>query len=121
MKLNNALTISKFWRNVGKLASGTVLAQIIGITLTPVITRIFDAHDIGMLNIFNQIIGLLVVVSVFRLDRAVVLSTREDASQILRAGIQLIVGFTLLLTLITMPFADFWFRFFGLEYPRIFI
>lgn len=121
MKLNNALTISKFWRNVGKLASGTVLAQIIGITLTPVITRIFDAHDIGILNIFNQIIGLLVVVSVFRLDRAVVLSTREDASQILRAGIQLIVGFTLLLTLITMPFADFWFRFFGLEYPRIFI
>jgi len=113
--------LSDFWLNVSKLATGTVLAQITGILLTPFIMRIFDAKDIGMLNIFNQIVGFFLVISVLRLDRAVVLSNQDNARIILRAGIQLICAFTLLIILITLPFASFWFSKLNLDYPLIFI
>jgi O-antigen/teichoic acid export membrane protein len=116
-----AFKLSDFWLNVSKLATGTVLAQVTGILLTPIIMRIFDAKDIGMLNIFNQIVGFFLVISVLRLDRAVVLSNQNDAHIILRAGLQLIGAFTLLITLITLPFASFWFNKLNLDYPLVFI
>jgi O-antigen/teichoic acid export membrane protein len=118
LKLNG---LSDFWINVSKLASGTILSQVIGILLTPIITRIFDPNDIGMLNVFNQIVGILVVISVLRLDRAVVLAHGEESHIIIRAGVKLIFFFTFVITLTTLPFADFWFRTLNLKYPTVYI
>ena len=116
MKILKLHGISDFWINVSKLATGTILSQLIGILLTPFITRIFDANDLGMLNVFNQIVGALVVVSVLRLDRAIVLSGKEESKIILRAGLQLILIFSAFILLITLPFANFWFRQLNLLY-----
>jgi O-antigen/teichoic acid export membrane protein len=121
MRLLNLHGLSDFWINVSKLATGTILSQLIGILLTPVITRIFDAKDIGMLNVFNQIVGILVVISVLRLDRAIVLAHGEESQIIIRAGIKLISFFTLFILLITLPFAEFWFHFLNLKYPPVYI
>lgn len=121
MKFLKLHGISDFWINVSKLATGTILSQLIGILLTPIITRIFDANDLGMLNVFNQIVGILVVISVLRLDRAIVLSGKEESQIILKAGLQLILIFSTVILLITLPFANFWFRLLNLQYPPVFI
>lgn len=121
MKLLNKLGISEFWMNVSKLATGTVFSQIIAILLTPIITRIFDAKDIGVLNLFNQIVGILVVISVLRLDRAVVLANQSEAKKLINSGITLIIIFTSVIVIITYPFGDIWFNYLNLKYPPYFI
>jgi O-antigen/teichoic acid export membrane protein len=121
MKLFDKLGVSEFWINVSKLATGTIFSQVIAIILTPFITRIFDAKDIGTLNLFNQIVGILVVISVLRLDRAIVLADKKTAIRLINSGITLIIIFTFLILLITLPFGSFWFKLFNLKYPTYFI
>lgn len=113
--------MSPFWLNVSKLVSGSVLAQISGILLSPIILRIFDARDIGMLNLFNQAVAFFMVFSVLRLDRAVVLTRGQETRQVLETGHSLILFFTLLIGLLTIPFSGFWFRIMDLNYPGFFI
>lgn len=115
------LALSAFWLNVGKLAAGSMVAQLSGILLSPVILRIFDSKDIGMLNLFNQAVAFFMVFSVLRLDRAIVLAKNDEAKKILQSGLLLIVITTLLITLATFPFSGFWFGFMKLDYPALFI
>jgi O-antigen/teichoic acid export membrane protein len=114
-------TLSTFWVNVSKLATGSILAQISGVLLAPVILRMFDAKDIGMLNLFNQAVAFFMVFSVLRLDRAIVLSKGQEAHRILETGQSIILFFTLLLVLISLPFSGYWFQLMHLDYPRLFI
>jgi O-antigen/teichoic acid export membrane protein len=121
MKFLQKLGITEFWINVSKLSTGSVFSQIIAIILTPFITRIFDAKDIGVLNLFNQVVGILVVISVLRLDRAIILANKSDANRLINSGFILITIFTSLILILTLPFGDFWFDQFNLKYPPYFI
>jgi O-antigen/teichoic acid export membrane protein len=121
MKVLQKLGVSEFWVNVSKLATGTIASQVLAILFTPFITRIFDAKDIGTLNLFNQIVGLMVVVSMLRLDRAIILADDNEAKKLVNAGFSIILCFFMLLLLISFPFQSFWIRFFGLSYPAYFI
>jgi O-antigen/teichoic acid export membrane protein len=122
MNLKDRLfTLSTFWLNVSKLATGSILAQISGVLLSPVILRMFDAKDIGMLNLFNQVVAFFLVFSVLRLDRAIVLSKGTEAHRIIETGLSIILFFTLVIILATLPFSGFWFQVMNLDYPGLFI
>ena len=91
--------MSTFLKNVGKLVSGTVLAQIIGLLLTPIITRLYLPDDFGIYQLFLSINGIIVIFAALSYERAILLPEDDKDSAgiavfciILIATISLITG-----------------------------
>ncbi|AKB76163.1 O-antigen flippase Wzx [Methanosarcina lacustris Z-7289] len=90
--------MSNFITNVLKLISGSVAAQSLSILLIPIITRIYNPGDFGIFQLFMSISGILVIVSTFSYQFAIMLpKTEEDAANITAVCVVL-VTFTSLLT-----------------------
>lgn len=64
---------SELVRNSAKLLSANVLAQVIGIVVYPVLTRLYTAEDFGLLNLFFSIGGVLAILSTAEYQYAIVL------------------------------------------------
>jgi len=90
--------MSNFITNVLKLISGSVTAQVLGIILIPIITRIYNPDDFGIFQLFMSLSGILVIVSTFSYQFAIMLpKTEEDAANVTAVCI-LLVAVTALLT-----------------------
>ena len=90
--------MSNFITNVLKLISGSVTAQFLGIILIPIITRIYNPDDFGIFQLFMSLSGILVIVSTFSYQFAIMLpKTEEDAANVTAVCIAL-VAVTALLT-----------------------
>lgn len=72
----NRLKVSVFYKNIAIVAGGNITAKLIGILLTPVITRLYSPADYGVYNIFMSIIG--VTGSLVTLRYAVVIPVAKD-------------------------------------------
>ncbi|MDD4455604.1 MAG: hypothetical protein PHI67_09895, partial [Candidatus Methanomethylophilaceae archaeon] len=55
--------MASFLSNIFKLTTGTMVAQMTGILLIPVITRIYSPEFFGVAQIFLSIAAVLLVVS----------------------------------------------------------
>lgn len=76
--------LSDFWTNVMKLLGGSIVTQIIAILLTPVITYLYSPEDYGILGVFNNIVGFIVILSSLRLERAIVISDIDISKEIFK-------------------------------------
>jgi O-antigen/teichoic acid export membrane protein len=52
------LKANVFYKNIAVVAGGNVTAKLIGIALTPIITRIYTPTDYGVFNVFMSIVGI---------------------------------------------------------------
>lgn len=62
-----------FGKDVGKLVSGTVVAQVVGIILIPIITRIFGPENFGVAAVFISIVSIIGVIACMRYELAILL------------------------------------------------
>ena len=93
-------------RNVGKLLSANVLAQVIGLLVYPILTRLYTPEDFGLLNLFMSIGGILVLLSTCELQSAILLPSQEgEAAGVARLTLR-VVGICLLVIAITIPFSS---------------
>lgn len=67
--------------NTIELIAGTVLAQIISIFFTPLLTRIFSPEVFGQAGVIISIVGILSSVICLRLEYAIVIPINEDEAQ----------------------------------------
>ena len=96
-----------FGRDVGKLVTGTIIAQAVGICLTPVITRIFSPEIYGIASVFISIVSILTVVSCMRYELAILLSKeRREAGGVFLACIGVLLCFTAVLIPVFLFFGD---------------
>jgi len=93
-------------RNAGKLLSANVIAQVIGILVYPVLTRIYAPEDFGVFNHYSSICGILVVVATLELYNAIVLpqSDREARSVLIVSCLPMLVLVALIAA--SIPFAE---------------
>ena len=100
-------TKKSFGRDVGKLVSGTVVAQGAGICLTPIITRIFSPEIYGVASVFLSIISALLIISCLRYELAIMLPKDDkDAGAILLLCILILTGISLLCIPFILLFGD---------------
>ena len=96
-----------FGRDVGKLVTGTIIAQAVGICLTPVITRIFSPEIYGVASVFISIVSILLIISCFRYEMAIMLPKDDrDAGAILLLCIFILTGISLLCIPFILLFGD---------------
>lgn len=72
-----ALIKSAGVRNFAKLLSANVVAQVIGLIVYPILTRIYSPEDFGLLNLFLSISGVLVILSTAEYYNAIVLPKND--------------------------------------------
>ncbi len=89
---------SEILQNASILVSGTILAQAIPILLQPFLRRYFSPHDFGVYSVYSSLIGILLVISSFRYEQAIVLPKRNrDASVLVTSSILFSLVFSFLL------------------------
>ena len=84
-----------FGKDVGKLVSGTVVAQVVGLLAYPVITRLFDTTTYGVFAVFISIVSILTGISCFRYEQAILLPKEDkDAGSVFFACILILTLFS---------------------------
>ena len=85
-------------RNFAKLLSANVLAQVIGLIVYPILTRIYSPEDFGLLNLFLSIGGVLAILSTAEYYYAIVLPKEEqEAENVFGVGVLWLIATTVLI------------------------
>jgi O-antigen/teichoic acid export membrane protein len=71
---------SELLRNTSVLVSGTIIAQLIPILLQPILRRYFLPEDFGAFSVYSSIVGILIIISSFKYELAIVLPKRDKDS-----------------------------------------
>ncbi len=64
-------------KNIGVLAGGTAMAQLITFVATIYLTRVYLPEDFGMLSLLTSIVSLLAPVSSMRYNKAIILAENK--------------------------------------------
>lgn len=92
-------------RNFAKLLSANVVAQVIGLVVYPILTRMYAPEDFGVLNLFLSISGVLVIFSTAEYYNAIVLpKDRKEGLNVVYVCISILL-FVVLLTSLSVIFA----------------
>lgn len=90
-------------RNTTILISGTAVAQLIPILLQPLLRRYFAPEVFGAYSVYLSIMGILIVISSFRYELAIILpSNDKEAGGIFFLAILLNLLFNIILFLATL-------------------
>ena len=85
---------NRFWGSVATLLSGSVLAQVIGVALLPVLTQLYDAEAFGVQAVFMAVVQTLVIAANGGYDQAIMLPEKmHGARSLLRLsqGVNLVM------------------------------
>lgn len=80
-RLKTYLRGNAFLRNVLTLMSGTALAQIVVLALTPVLTRFYTTTEWGLLGTFASVVAIIVAIATLKYDMAVMLPESDEAAK----------------------------------------
>ena len=99
MEIRNLIK-SSGGRNFAKLLSANVVAQVIGLVVYPILTRMYAPEDFGLLNLFLSIAGVLVVLSTAEYYNAIVLPKQDsDGANLCYLSATILLGVVMLTTL----------------------
>lgn len=77
------LARSSLVRNASKLASGTIVAQIIAFITLPILTRMYSQEAFGLLVAFSAVVGFISSFSTLKYDTALVLPKEDKDAYVL--------------------------------------
>ncbi|WP_292394578.1 lipopolysaccharide biosynthesis protein [Methanoculleus sp. UBA303] len=101
--------MASFLSNIFKLTTGTMVAQMTGILLIPVITRIYSPEFFGVAQIFLSIAAVLLVVSSLSYNYVIMLPERdEDSMNVFMLCIVCVLGTSTVTGAVIIGFSD-WF------------
>ena len=121
--MNSSDTDKKsFTLDVTKLVSGTVIAQIIGFLITPIITRIFSPDIYGLASTFISVSTILLCISALRYEQCIIIpKDDEDGAALVYASSGILVIFSILSFIFLIVFGESIVNLFGVSqlYPLI--
>lgn len=94
---------NEFNRNVFTLLTGTVIAQVIPIVISPILTRLYSPDDFGIFALYMSVTTILSVMATGRYELAIILPEKDEEAfniAILAVIISIIFSFVLLLIVI---------------------
>lgn len=87
---------SSFAGDVLKLVTGTTFAQVLGILIAPILTRLYAPEAFGTLALFMSVIGIVQVISCLRYELSIMLpQTDEEAANLLGVSLASATGIAL--------------------------
>ena len=84
-----------FLRNIGTLVLGSGFAQLLAILALPILSRLYEPEDFGLLGVYLAFIGILGTLSLLRYDLAIPLPGKdEEAIQVLGLCLLVLILYT---------------------------
>jgi len=87
-------------KNSAKLLSANAFAQILGIIIYPILTRLYAPEDFGLLNLFLSVASILIMFSTAEYQNAIILAKDEKTavavSYVCAIGISIVTALLLL-------------------------
>jgi lipopolysaccharide exporter len=80
LKINNRI-FNTVRKNTVVLTAGTLIAQIIGISVTPILSRIYTPSDYGLLAIFSAFVAICSTLITMRYETRILLPKSEEESK----------------------------------------
>ena len=80
MRKSDNIFRSDVVRNTTKLLSANVLAQVVGLLIYPLLTRLYSQDDFGLLSLFVSMGGVLALVSTAEYQYSIVLPKDEKTA-----------------------------------------
>lgn len=106
-KLIDKYRVSPFAKNVTVLASGSVIAQVISVLISPVLSRLYSPEEYGLLAVFLSVLNMVTVIMCLRYELAIVLPKSEsDAVSLVKLCLLLATAFTLILLPVSILFSE---------------
>lgn len=107
MKLLSKYRVSEFNKNVAILMSGTMLAQLIPLLLTPILTRLFTPEEFGGYSIYIAVVALASIFATGRYDMAILIpKLNKQAVLIAEISMLLNVLISLVFLIVILLFGD---------------
>ena len=98
-KCSSILHSSKV-RDFAKLLSANIVAQVIGLLIYPIVTRLYAPEDFGLMNLFISIANVIVIIATAEFQYAVVLPKEDKkAVSVMHVGLFCLSLVTFLVTL----------------------
>ncbi|WP_180000011.1 oligosaccharide flippase family protein [Acinetobacter sp. YH12239] len=114
-KVKEALK-SDFLKNAGKLASGTMLAQVIAFVTIPIIARLYSQDAFGLLTLFIALVSFISSFATLKYDTALVIPEHDrDAYALLKLSNIVTLTITLLSIIVMFLPIKFFENFKGLQ------
>src|SRR5690606_37320406 len=94
-------------KNVGLLAAGTAVAQLVSFGVSPILSRLYHPAEFGLLGVFVGIAAVVSVIVSLRLDLAVVVPDSDDeAKDVVGVGLLAVTTMTALATVLVVLFGN---------------
>ena len=107
-KLYQRSKVSEFFLNFKILASGTIISQIILLIASPLITRIYSPEQFGVFAIFAAILSIIVPISSFKYNNAIVVAdSKKNSDDLFVLSILITASFSIVLFFILFFFEEF--------------
>lgn len=108
---------SEFIRSVSTLMTGTVLAQLISYLVYPLITRLYETHEMGDLGLYMRWVAFLAAFATARYELAIPIpKDKTKAFQLYRLALKL----ALVILLASLVFFSMYYTFVGWTQSRFF-
>lgn len=100
-KLSKKIAASELLGNVAKLFSANVVAQVVGILVYPILSRLYSPDDFGLFNWFVTVASVLGLIATSEYQGAVLLpKATQKAAAVVHVGLMLSIGISLLILLL---------------------
>lgn len=98
--------MSKFFSNMAKVSTSTLAGQVIGMIITPVLSRIYSPTDFGFFQLFVSIVGIIAPIACLSYYYAIILPEKnEDSANIVILCLFLIAATAFVTTIIFFLFS----------------
>lgn len=87
---------SEYFKSLSVLLSGTLIAQVIGYALAPLLTRLYSTAEMGELALYMRITGFIAAIATLRYEAALPLP-KNDGHSYLLYRISLLISFVVLI------------------------
>lgn len=105
--INRLKPKSEFSRNVLTLMTGTTIAQVIPIGISPILTRLYSPEDFGVFALIMAVSLIFSSIAAGRYDMAIMLPKKNsDAIHLVYLSIIISLSFSILLLFILVIFSD---------------
>jgi O-antigen/teichoic acid export membrane protein len=96
-----------FFMNVTILASSTAFGQIIVILVTPILTRLYEPDDFGIMAAYASVISIISVITALRYDFVIPLpDSDKEAVNVVALSFTSLVAVTILTTIFVLVFGS---------------
>ncbi len=103
-KYKKKILSSEFNRNALTLVSGTTIAQLLPLAISPILSRMYTADDFGVFALFTSIVMIFTIMGNGRYELAIVLPKKDSYAINIWALTIYIAGFLAFILLIALLF-----------------